>query len=118
MAFIVAIDWERIFDRYGWPTLILVIVGVIFKKAIWPRITKYLDAQERIADEARTAIINRANKLEEREDTQLKGFTEALDGLKDVLETATRRQETQILLMEETLKLVKDTNEITRRNQR
>lgn len=94
-------DWERIFNNYGWPTLVLVIVALVFWKAIWPRITQYLDDQRAVAEDARLALKNRADKLEEREDTMLTSFKDTLNGVRDALETSAKRDEAQIKLLEQ-----------------
>ena len=32
-----------ILDKYGWPTFVLVVVGIFFWKALWPLIVKHLE---------------------------------------------------------------------------
>lgn len=102
-AIFTQIDWERIFNTYGWPTIVLLGVLFFFYRAIWPRISKYLDSQERIAEDARVALIKRAEKLEEREDGLLNGF-------KEILEASAERNQRQIELLEEIAVITKDTN--------
>lgn len=96
-------DWERIFNTYGWPSAILLVVTVVFYKAVWPRITLYLDDQRRVAEEARITLVNRAQKLEEREDTLLEGF-------KRVLDSSTERNQRQLEVLDEIAALTRDTN--------
>ena len=98
---------ERILSVYGWPTLLLVILALVFRYAVWPRITRHLDKQEQVADEARKALTDRASKLEEREDTLLVQFKETLTSLKDTLDKASQRTETQIRLLEQVADNVK-----------
>lgn len=99
--------WERIFNTYGWPTLILIIIAFVVYKAIWPRVTKYLDSQDEIAKEARQAIIKRAEKLEQREDGILRSFQQ-------ILESSAERNQKQIELLDEIAAITRDTNKIAR----
>jgi hypothetical protein len=103
MGFLIQIDWERLLNTYGWPTVILIILLGVLYKAVWPRVTKYLDSQEKIAEDARLALIKRADKLEEREDGLLNGF-------KNILEASADRNQKQIELLEEIVVITKDTN--------
>lgn len=108
----IVIDWDKVLANGITPVIILVVIGVVTKYAFWPRIAQYLDDARNERIEAQRVLKERAEKLEVREETQLSGFTQALEGLKNALETSGRRQETQIEMMAETLKLAKDTNDI------
>jgi hypothetical protein len=114
VAILLFIDWERFLDKYGWPALGLGIVGYIIWKAVWPYVKQYLDDTRNERIEAQRVLRERALNLEKREEQQLAGFTDALEKLKDTLEANSRRQETQISMMEQTLMLVKDNNDIAR----
>lgn len=111
MFLIITVDWTSVLDRWGWPTLGLVGVCFILWKGAWPYVKQYLDDLRNDRIEAQRILRQRAESLEKREETQLTSFTEALEGLKNALEVSGRRQETQIMMMEETLKVSKDTND-------
>lgn len=95
------IDPEHILSTWGYPTLVLAVVGLIIWKAVWPRVVQYLDDQRAVANEARKALTDRAAKLEEREETLLGQFKETLDGLKDTLVEVGKRSEAQVHLLEQ-----------------
>lgn len=116
MILILAIDWEKLLANGVTPTIILVIIGIISKYTIWPRVAQYLDDARNERIEAQKILRERAQSLEERERTQLTGFTKALEGLQDALETSSRRQETQILMMKEILEVTKETNGLTKKS--
>lgn len=103
--------YERIFDKYGWPTLILAIIAGFFYKAIWPRIVQYLDDVRQRDIQAHETLKEHAKNLESREDTLLKEFKDSLVGLKETIDSNTQRNQAQINLLEEVAMAVHEQGE-------
>ena len=100
-------NWEHVLNTYGLPMMIIAGMAFAFYKGIWPRITQYLDDQRQIAEDARKALVNRAEALEKREDTVLTGF-------KDILDSSAQRNQKQLEILDQISTITKDTNEVSK----
>lgn len=104
MAIILFIDWEVIFDKYGWPTTVLLVLlavsAAVIRKAIWPRVTQYLDDARQATLDAKQQLVDRAKRLEELQDGMMQDF-------KDTLDKAGQRADKQIELLGELLDIAR-----------
>jgi Tfp pilus assembly protein PilE len=108
MGLILVIDWEKVLANGITPVVVLVVVGIVAKYALWPYVKQYLDdarsarmkAQEVLEQQAAT-LQKRTEKLESREDQLLDKFGETLDALNATLGNSVSRQDKQIELLAE-----------------
>lgn len=86
MLFYLQTNWVQILDRWGWPTLVAVILALVFWKGIWPQFKKQLDdadAQRKAAQGILSDQLVKAEKRIERADAAHESLvtrvTEALE---------------------------------------
>lgn len=89
--------WERVFDRYGWPTLIVVAGTFIIYKlgkatitSLWPLAKRYVENLQSQAEDANALMreqLHLANLRHERESKEI---------IKTLQEMATRANETHL----------------------
>lgn len=100
-------ELERVAKEWGWPTLVLVaicwVIYIIVKKALWPFLSRYLDRAEKQQDLAQNILERRATKLEEAQDTILKGFQNSISDLAEALTNNNELQKTQVNALQELL---------------
>lgn len=102
-----ASEFERVAREWGWPSLVLVaicwVIYIIVKKALWPFLQRYLDRAEKQQDLAQNILERRATKLEEAQDTILRGFQTSIDDLATALKTNNALQQAQVDSLKELL---------------
>lgn len=104
MAFVFQVDWERVLDRFGWPTLILVVVAIIGRTVAWPIIKQKLEQGDRSAarvNELLETQILKADARMERADKIQEGL---LTDFKEAIDQVAHQGKRQAELLEELLR--------------
>lgn len=57
-------DWERVAREWGYPTIVLIVLGLIVKWALWPYLKRMLDRAERQADAVEKVLADQLSKAE------------------------------------------------------
>lgn len=86
MGILFQTDWEPILNRWGWPTLIAVVLGLVLWKGVWPIIKRQLDEAEKARLAAQQVLTDQLAKAEarieradQRQETFATKVAEALD---------------------------------------
>ena len=97
-------DWERILDRFGWPTLIVITLAVLGRTIIWPIIKQKLDQGDRSAARVTELLENQVLKADARMERADKVQEGLLREFKDAIEQNVRESKRQAELLEELLR--------------
>jgi hypothetical protein len=71
MLFYLQTNWGQILERWGWPTLVAIVLGLVFWKGVWPIFKKQLteaDAQRVTAQNILTTQLEKAERRIEKAD--------------------------------------------------
>jgi hypothetical protein len=104
MLGLLQIEWERILDRFGWPTLILAVLALIGRTVVWPIIKKKLDEGDKAAarvNELMESQILKADAKMERADKIQEGL---LTDFKEAIDQVGHQSKRQAELLEELLR--------------
>ena|SRR5687768_11265057 len=104
MAIILQIDWERVLDRFGWPTLILAVMAVIGRAVVWPIIKQKLEAGDRASARVNELLENQILKADARMDRADKIHEGLLREFKEAIDQGVRESKRQAELLEELLR--------------
>lgn len=104
MALALQLDWERILDRFGWPTLILVVVAILARTVAWPIIKQKLDAGDKAAARVNELLENQTIKADERIIRADKIHENLLSGFKEAIDQVANQSKRQAELLEELLR--------------
>jgi hypothetical protein len=104
MLAVLQIEWERILDRFGWPTLILTCLVIIGRTVVWPIIKKKLEEGDKAAarvNELMESQILKADAKMERADKMQEGL---LTDFKEAIDQVANQSKKQADLLEELLR--------------
>ena len=98
------IEWERILDRFGWPTLILIVVAIIARTFIYPLIKQKLEAGDRAQARVTELLENQVLKADQRIERADRIQEGLLVEFKDAVEQVGRDARRQTEVLEELLR--------------
>lgn len=104
MLALIQIGWERILDRFGWPTLGLIIFAVIARTVAWPIIKAKLDAGDTAQRRVTELLENQVLKADQRIERADRIHETLLVEFKEAVEQGVRESKRQAEALEELLR--------------
>lgn len=104
MAFVSQVDWERILDRFGWPTLILFVIALIGRTVVWPIIKKKIEEGEKAAARVTELMETQILKADAKMDRADKINEGLLTDFKEAIDQIAHQGKRQAELLEELLR--------------
>lgn len=104
MLGLLQVEWERVLDRFGWPTLILLVLAVLGRTIVWPIIKKKLEEGDKAAARVNDLLetqIQKADAKMERADKIHEGL---LTDFKEAIDQVANQSKRQAELLEELLR--------------
>lgn len=102
-------DWAATLEKFGWPALVLVILGFFFYTALWPMIKKWIertearsDASDKLIREQITHAKDVALRAEQRNEKLVTEFQESVNEFMGALD---KFQDANLKTVEELKKL-------------
>lgn len=104
MIALAQIDWERILDRFGWPTLILVVLAILARTVAWPIIKQKLEAGDKATARVNELLENQILKADAKTDRADKLHEGLLTDFKEAIDQVANQSKRQAELLEELLR--------------
>lgn len=104
MVGFIQIDWERILDRFGWPTLILVVLALLGRAIVWPIIKQKLDQGDKASARVNELLESQIQKADTRTEHVDKIQEGLLADFKEAIDQVGHQAKRQAELLEELLR--------------
>lgn len=106
MGTVLQVDWERVLDRFGWPTMILVVVAIIGRTVAWPIIKQKLEQGDKAAARVNELLETQILKADARMERAEKVEEGLLREFKDAIEHGVKESKRNADLLEELLRRI------------